>query len=93
MQPRSEFNSGAFTMNDLNVSILTPAQFIIGRTTYYQSTSETDPTNLSPTDLYEKLTMKSASLSKFWNLWSKLYITNLPPIVKSKSKVILKLEI
>ena len=75
-----------YTMNDLNVSILTPGQFIIGRTTYYQSTSETDPTNLSPTDLYEKLTMKSALLSKFWNLWSKLYITNLPPIVKNFKK-------
>ena len=36
--------------------------------------------------IYEKLSLKNALLSKYWNLWSKLCITILPPIVKNSRK-------
>ena len=71
-----------YVIDDIKSSVLTPANFIIGRSTFLQPSFETDPTNISANDLYEKLILKSALVNKFWSLWSKLYITNLPHIVK-----------
>ena len=66
--------------------IITPSHFLIGRSCTFKPSSDIDPSDVIPSDLDERLFIRSQMLYKFWKLWSESYITNLPFIVQGFSK-------
>ena len=64
---------------------LTPAHFLIGRPHLSQIPIQGKVTTVTGDELREKEMERMAVLDKFWSLWSKDYILNLPPIDKGYS--------
>ena len=58
---------------------LTPAHFLIGRIIDSKS-SETDISKQPSNDLALRSEIRNQTLNKFWNVWTKEYIRQLPPI-------------
>ena len=76
---------------DDDLTVITPAHFILGRNAFVKPECDIDPSAVTPVDHHEKLMIKSFLLNKFWKIWTQVYITNLPPIVhKFSSKCKLK---
>ena len=66
--------------------VITPSHFLIGRNSCSKPNETDNPCEISPYDIFERLNINNDFLRKFWTIWNKLYITNLPPIVRGFDK-------
>ena len=72
-----------FVGNELNESeVLSPSHFLIGRCFHSKLDVNLDQSQVNSEDLKDRMVFRNKVLDKFWNLWSKSYIVNLPPVVK-----------
>ena len=71
---------------------LTPAHFLLGRDATSKINIDFEDLSVSKTDLLQRDTDVDLMYKRFWSIWSKDYITNLPSIIpKFKQKCNLKI--
>ena len=65
---------------------LTPFHFILGRNITSKPCVNTEPSVVTSEDLLDRERIRIQRLERFWNVWRKDYIANLPPVVKGFNK-------
>ena len=69
--------------NESNESeVLSPAHFLIGKPFHSKLDVNLDQSSVTSHDIKERMVFRNKLLDKFWSIWSKSYIVNLPPVVK-----------
>jgi len=70
-----------FVSDELEERIpLTPAHFLIGQSSFYESQKIEEETCGSSESLRNRLCVKKLILDEFWNMWSKEYLRHLPQL-------------
>lgn len=75
-----------YTGNEIESTPITPARFLIGRTSFYHAPSKVSELSLSRNEIISRSILQDQVIEYFWSLWSDIYIRNLPTPKSSKAK-------